>query len=171
MTDIIKDRIAENLIALLPFYHKKIFQPDLGITGMQAAQYRTLGVLMRQGTPLPMSELGKRLYMSKPYMTVLVDQLIQDGQVQRIPDTRDRRVINITITPEGRRHLKQAASRYKENIRNILSDLDTQDLEDLCQSLETLRSIISRIQSTDTGNGPGQVTGPEPPDTEGRDDT
>ncbi len=90
MTDLIKERIAENLIALLPFYHKKIFRPGLGKTGMQVAQYRTLGVLMREGTPLPMSELGKRLYISKPYMTVLVDQLIRDGHVQRIPGTRDR---------------------------------------------------------------------------------
>jgi DNA-binding MarR family transcriptional regulator len=146
VTDDIKDRIAENLIALLPFYHKKIFRPGIGITGMQAAQYRTLGVLIRQGSPLPMSELGKRLYMSKPYMTILINQLIQDGLVQRLPDNQDRRVINIAITPEGGKHLKQAASRYKENIRNILSEMDSQDLEDLCQSLEKIRIIISRIQ-------------------------
>jgi DNA-binding MarR family transcriptional regulator len=146
MTDIIKERVAENFIALLPFYHKKIFGPGgQGLTGMQAAQYRTLGVLKRGGTPLSMSELGKRQYISKPYMTILVDQLIQDGYVQRIPDTMDRRVINIAITAEGKRHLRQAASRYKENVKNILSDLDRQDLEDLCQSLEKLRNIISRI--------------------------
>jgi DNA-binding MarR family transcriptional regulator len=145
VTDTIKERIADNLVALLPFYHKKIFRPGIGITGMQAAQYRTLGILMREGVPLPMTELGKRLYMSKPYMTALIGQLIRDGLVQRIPDTRDRRVINIAITPEGGRHLKQAASLYKENIKNILSDLSGQDLEDLCRSLEKIRSIISRI--------------------------
>ena len=146
MTDVIRERVAENLIALLPFYHKKIFGPGgQGITGMQAAQYRILGVLKREGNPLSMSELGKRQYISKPYMTILVDQLIQDGYVQRIPDTMDRRVINIAITAEGKRHLRQAASRYKENVKNILSDLDRQDLEDLCQSLEKLRNIISRI--------------------------
>jgi DNA-binding MarR family transcriptional regulator len=146
VTDVIKERVAENLIALLPFYHKKIFGPGgQGITGMQAAQYRILGVLKREGNPLSMSELGKRQYISKPYMTILVDQLIQDGYVQRIPDTMDRRVINIAITAEGKRHLRQAASRYKENVKNILSDLDRQDLEDLCQSLEKLRNIISRI--------------------------
>jgi DNA-binding MarR family transcriptional regulator len=145
VTDVIKEKITENLMALLPFYHKKIFRPGQGITGMQEAQYRTLGVLMRGGTPLSMSELGKRLYISKPYMTVLVDQLIQDGHVQRIPDIRDRRVIHIAITEEGKKHLKQVASRYKENIKNILSDLDRKDLEDLCLSLEKLRNIISRI--------------------------
>jgi|WetSurMetagenome_2_1015567.scaffolds.fasta_scaffold46169_2 DNA-binding MarR family transcriptional regulator len=146
MTDIIKERVAENLIALLPFYHKKIFGPGgQGKTGMQTAQYRTLGALMRGGTPLSMSELGKQLYISKPYMTILVDQLIQDGHVQRLPDTTDRRVINIAITAEGKKHLKQAASRYKETVKNMLSELDSQDLEDLCQSLEKLRSIIAKI--------------------------
>jgi DNA-binding MarR family transcriptional regulator len=146
MTDIIKESVAENLIALLPFYHKKIFGPGRqGITGMQAAQYRILGVLMKEGTPLSMSELGKRQYISKPYMTILVDQLILDGYVQRIPDTGDRRVINIAITDEGKRHLKQAASRSKETIKNMLSELDGQDLEDLCLSLEKLRNIIDKI--------------------------
>ncbi|MFA5266560.1 MAG: MarR family transcriptional regulator [Methanoregula sp.] len=146
MTAIARERAAENLIALLPFYHKKIFGPGgQGITGMQAAQYRTLGVLMRGENPLSMSELGKRLYMSKPYMTVLIDQLILNGHVQRIPDTTDRRVINIAITTEGKRHLKQAASRYKETVKNMLSELDSQDLEDLCQSLEKLRNIIAKI--------------------------
>ncbi len=78
-------------------------------------------------------------------MTALVNQLIHDGHVQRIPGTRDRRVINIAITPEGSRYLKQAGSLYKENVKNILSALDRQDLEDLCQSLEKLGNIISRI--------------------------
>jgi len=146
MTDIIKDSVAENLIALLPFYHKKIFGPGgQGITGMQAARYRLLGALMKGETPLSMSELGKRQYLSKPYMTILVDQLIQDGYVRRIPDPGDRRVINIAITPEGKTHLTQAASRYKETIKNMLSELDNEDLEELCRSLEKLRIILAKI--------------------------
>ena len=144
MTDDRRDMIADNLLALLPFYHKKIFRSEHGITGMQAAQYRLLGVLMRGGT-LPMSELGKRLYISKPYMTILVDQLIREGHVERTPDTRDRRVINITITSSGSKHLKQAGALYKDDVKNLLSDLNTEDLEELCQSLEKLRSILSKI--------------------------
>jgi len=145
MTDRVKEKIAENFIALLPFYHKKVFRPQQGITGMQAAQYRTLGILMREGTALPMSELGKRQYISRPYMTILVDQLIRDGYVKRIPDVNDRRVINIAITPSGSRHLKGAASAYKDTLIETLSGLDRHDLEELCRALEKMRDIISRI--------------------------
>jgi DNA-binding MarR family transcriptional regulator len=144
VADDLKDMIADNLLALLPFYHKKIFRAEHGITGMQAAQYRLLGALMRGGT-LPMSELGKRLYISKPYMTTLVDQLIREGHVERTPDTRDRRVINITITPSGSKHLKQVGALYKDDVKNLLGDLNKKDLEELCQSLEKLRSILSKI--------------------------
>lgn len=132
MADHIKERIAENLVAILPFSHKQIFRPGRGTTGMQTAQYRVLAILMREGTALPLSGLGKRMYNSKPYMTMLVDQLIRDGHVQRIPVTRDRRVINTAITVEGKRHLRRASSRYKENVQNILFELDQQDLEDFC---------------------------------------
>jgi len=61
-----------------------------------------------------------------------VDQLIRDGHVLRIPGTRDRRVINIAITVEGKRHFRRASSRYKESVTNIRSELDMQDLDDLC---------------------------------------
>lgn len=144
MTDDIRDRIAENLLALLPFYHKKIFRAEHGITGVQVAQYRLLGALMKGGM-LPMSELGKRLYISKPYMTTLVDQLMKEGYVERIRDTRDRRVINISITPSGIKYLKQGYAVYKDDVKNLLSDLNKKDREELCQSLEKLLSILSRI--------------------------
>lgn len=144
MADNTKDRIAEQMLALLPFYHKKIFRPEFENAGMQTAQYRVLGTLITEGT-LPMSELGKRLYISKPYMTTLVDKLIEEGYAERHPDSRDRRVINIMITDSGRKYLKHAGARYRNHIKTLLSGLDSRDLEELCTSLEKLRGILSKI--------------------------
>jgi len=144
MTQDTSDRVAEQMLALLPFYHKKIFRPEFDITGMQAAQYRVLGTLIREGT-LPMSELGKRLYISKPYMTILVDKLTEEGYAERHPDGKDRRVINITITDSGKKYLKHAGARYKNHVKTLLSGLDSRDLEELCTSLENLRGILSKI--------------------------
>jgi DNA-binding MarR family transcriptional regulator len=145
VTDDLRDRIAVLMLSILPFYHKKIFRLGHTVSGMQGAQYKVLWILMREGI-LPMTELGKHLYISKPYMTTLIDQLIIDGYVERIPDMRDRRVINISITPAGRKHLQQAGVEYKADIKNILSDLDDNDLEELCQSLKKLHSIFAKIK-------------------------
>jgi DNA-binding MarR family transcriptional regulator len=145
VTNDLKDRIAVLMLSILPFYHKKIFSLRPGVSGTQAAQYKVLWILTREGI-LPMSELGKHLFISKPYITTLVDQLIRDGHVERIPDTRDRRVINISITPAGEKHLQRAGVEYKTDIKNILSDLDDNDLEELRQSLEKLHSIFAKIK-------------------------
>lgn len=145
MDERVREKISDDLIALLPFYHKKIFRPQQGVSGMQIAQYRTLGVLFREKKSLSMSELGKQLYISKPYMTVLVDQLIQEGYVERLRDPEDRRIVNISITRKGARYLKQAASHHRDTIRGLLDTLEPQDLDDLSSSLSTIRKIIARM--------------------------
>jgi len=144
VTQDIQDKAAEYLLALMPFYHKHIVRTGYGITGIQAAQYRVLGVLMKAGT-LPMSEIGRRLYISKPYMTALIDTLIKDGLVERTPDRADRRVINISITEPGKKHLKQSITLYKNDLKDLLSTLDEHDLEGLCASLESLKAILGKI--------------------------
>jgi DNA-binding MarR family transcriptional regulator len=138
------DRAADDLLTLMPFYHKHIMKTGYGITGLQAAQYRVLGVLMKAGT-LPVSEIGRRLYISKPYMTALIDTLIGGGFVQRQPDLIDRRVINITITEQGKKYLKQSVILYKKDLQELLSFLDDTDLEELCTSLESLKAILAKI--------------------------
>ncbi len=144
MTNDVRDRAAKELLALMPFYHKHIMKTGYGISGMQAAQYRVLGVLMKAGS-LPVSEIGRRLYISKPYMTALIDTLIEGGFVKRQPDLTDRRVINITITEQGKKYLKQSVTLFKNELKVLLSNLDDTDLTELCTSLESLKAILAKI--------------------------
>jgi DNA-binding MarR family transcriptional regulator len=104
-----------------------------------------LGVLLKDGT-LSMSDIGKRLYISKPYMTVLIDTLIDDGYVERLPDPGDRRVINIAITQRGKKHLREGSAIFKNELKAILSKLDETDLEELCSSLKNLRRILEKVK-------------------------
>jgi|GEM_PF-3630116 len=53
-----KDLVATNLLALIPFYHKHVFR-NSRVTGIQVAQYRALGVLLKSG-PQSMSEIGRQ---------------------------------------------------------------------------------------------------------------
>jgi DNA-binding MarR family transcriptional regulator len=144
MDDTTLDRTASNLLALLFFHHKQILKSNEEITGVLGAQLRVLGLLMKEGT-MSMSSLGNQLLVSKPYMTNLVDALIKDGFVERNPDIKDRRVINITITKNGIRHVENALDLYKTYMKGILSELDSRDLENLCSSAEKVVVILSKI--------------------------
>jgi len=140
-----RDRVATNLLALMPFYHKHVFKPGCaGVTGIQLAQYRVLGILMKSG-PLSMSEIGRRLYISKPYMTALVDTLIREGFLERGKDATDRRIINISITPIGRKYLDAFLHQFKNDLKKLLSDLNDEDVDLLCESLDAIKRILAKI--------------------------
>jgi DNA-binding MarR family transcriptional regulator len=139
------DKAADGLLALMPVYHKHIFRINRHKTGLESAQYRVLGVLMKSGSH-PISEIGRALYISKPYMTVLIDSLMEKGWIERGNDPNDRRVILISITPGGKKHLHQAFELYKTDVKKLLAGLSSEDIDELCSSLEKLQKIFEKME-------------------------
>ncbi len=138
------ETVSGNMIRLFPLFHGKIISRERGISGMQLAGYRVLGVLLRHGL-LPISEVGKRLYISKPYMTRLVNDLITEDLVERLPDTSDRRIINIRITGKGRERIEEIGALFKDDIEALLSDLSDEDIRVLDESLKNLNRILGKL--------------------------
>jgi DNA-binding MarR family transcriptional regulator len=145
MDNDLRDRVADNLLAIMPLYHRHIFKTSAGASGIRLAQYRALGMLIKSG-PLSMSEIGGLLYISKPYMTALSDTLVYNGWVERKNDPGDRRVIKITITPQGKKHLQQAFEIYRTDVKTLIASLDSSDLQQLSSSLENLRKIFAKLE-------------------------
>jgi DNA-binding MarR family transcriptional regulator len=141
----LEDRIAEDVVSIPPLFHKTFLCSDARMTATLASQYRMLMILERDG-PLPMTELGKRLFVSKPYVTLLVDRILKDGYVERLPDEGDRRMIRVVLTRQGTEYLHEIRSLLKEVARKRLADLDPGDLWVLCISLENVRTILAKIQ-------------------------
>jgi len=140
----IRDRAADALLVLIPLYYKNVMRAKHTFTGLQIAQYHVLGVLMKDGK-LPMSEIGQRLYISRPYMTALADSLIAEELVERLPDPSDRRVINLAITEKGKKYLRHSITLYKHDLKDRLTMLDTYDLDMLCTAAEELQRILDKI--------------------------
>lgn len=147
------DRVVENFIQTFirvpPIVHRKIVT-GRGISGIHLASYKVLGVLSRYGS-LPISEIGKRLYISKPYMTRLVDYLIAGGFVGRIPDPEDRRVVRIVITEAGAEHLRAMGDLFREDVRAAIAGMGEDEIRELDNSLEQVRRVIERIAGVREG--------------------
>jgi len=146
MTKDITDKVADSLLALMPLYHRYIFKTGPGISGIRMAQYRVLGLLMKTGS-LSMSDIARTLYISKPSMTMLADTLTDNGWITRNNDPEDRRVINLTITPKGKKHLQQAFEIYRIDVRALISELDDQELQRLSASLDNIHQIFTKLES------------------------
>jgi len=144
----IVDEIIEDLFQIIPLIRKKylrIESEDTVSTGISHRSMAIMSMLEREGS-LPVSEIGKRLLISKPQMTHLIDKLIHLGIVDRLPDTSDRRIINIGLTPNGKAKLARDKEIVRGSIRKKLSCLEDKELEELSSSMRKVRDISSRLE-------------------------
>ncbi len=75
--------------------------------GLSLAQYALLSELTAAARPLTMTELSRRLYITKPAVTSLADRLENNRFVRRRPHPSDRRVQLLEIQAKGLRAVKQ----------------------------------------------------------------
>ena len=142
------DSIIEDLFQIIPLIKKKylkIEHEDAVSMGISHRNMAIMGMLEREGA-LPVSEIGKRLLISKPQMTYLIDKLISRGVVERLPDISDRRIINIGLTPKGKTKLARDKEIIRGSIRKKLSCLEDKELEELSSSIRKVRDISSRLE-------------------------
>ncbi|MFT4669502.1 MAG: DNA-binding MarR family transcriptional regulator [Flavobacteriaceae bacterium] len=105
-------------------------------------QYNVLRILRGQnGNPANLSTLQDRMIDKNSNTTRLVDKLIKKGWVKRNVCKLNRRKIEIFITDNGLKILKQLDPIIEHNNKNILSNLSNDELEDLNKLLDKLRTF------------------------------
>jgi DNA-binding MarR family transcriptional regulator len=140
------EEISLSALLLFPLL-KRLFNGDPGdpaLAPLRNQTYHILRILERSG-PLPVSAIGKQLIIAKQNMTTLIDRLMNEGLVERRSDAKDRRVINILITEKGIRFLKESMLSLKKIVKGNLSGLSDEDIESLCSSFRTVRTISQKL--------------------------
>jgi DNA-binding MarR family transcriptional regulator len=142
------EKIVDNILIYYPLFYRKvktsINDEKSSKYGKSDGYYQILGILITSG-PLPISTIGRQLHISKPNMTPLIDKLVEDGWVKRLRNDKDRRIINIEITDEGKKFLLEARKVVEENIKENLSNLNNEELETLNESLENIKKLVLKI--------------------------
>jgi len=143
------EEMVDNILIYYPLFYRKIktsINEDKCLKyGKTDGYYQILGILLSFDS-LPISEIGRQLYISKPNMTPLIDKLVTDGMVERTRSKKDRRIVNIKITDKGRDFLFKARKVVEENIQKNLSNLDENELNTLNKSLENIKKLSLKIK-------------------------
>ncbi len=84
------------------------------------------------------------LFRSPSAITAMIDRLEQNNYAERQRDEKDRRVVFIRISKEGRKVLKQAGEKRKEILIHYLQQLEEDEITALIAINEKLAHIISK---------------------------
>jgi DNA-binding MarR family transcriptional regulator len=89
--------------------------------------------------------IGEALQIPKPQMTHLIDRLEDLKLVRRRADPADRRIVNVALTPRGRRIIDELDQAIRSSISEKLSRLSGKELSELSVSLRKLGDILSKL--------------------------
>ena len=98
-----------------------------GITGMQASVLLMLN--SRRG--ISAADLAREYGINPSAITRLVDHLVHHGMVRRVPCDRDRRVLYLRLTSQGRTVASQLPAVFSHVYQVLLEGMDEEDVDTL----------------------------------------
>ena len=120
----------------------RLYSQMLGNAGLTPPQYALLMELIHQAPePMSMTAVSRKLYISKPAVTGLVDRLEKRRLVKRLSQPGDRRIALLEIQSAG----KKMAEQMQEHILTLM-------LRTVRQFTEKERLTIQRFYSALSGN-------------------
>jgi DNA-binding MarR family transcriptional regulator len=88
-----------------------------------------------------MNELAEQILYSKSGFTRVVDRMEDEGLVQRVRPSDDRRSIFVTLTDKGTEKMKEARRHHRDSIeRHFSQHLTDADVDALTAALEKVSS-------------------------------
>jgi MarR family transcriptional regulator for hemolysin len=113
------------------------FDAVLGQHGASLTTWVVLRSAHREDA-LSQRELAQRMSIESPTLVAHLDRMEEEGLVVRRRDERDRRVVRVGLTPQGRRRhteLREVATKLDAELRALL----------LHDEIETLERVLPRI--------------------------
>ncbi|MEM8812049.1 MAG: MarR family transcriptional regulator [Pseudomonadota bacterium] len=107
--------------------------------GTTLPRFDVLAILDREGRDMKMSELSRRLLVSNGNVTGIVERLVLDGLVDRVPRDDDRRAMRVRLTDKGREAFKKMAAGHEAVLDSLFRDLDH-------DALDALRSEFAKLK-------------------------
>jgi DNA-binding MarR family transcriptional regulator len=126
---------------------KRAIKPALEAQGVTMPQAIALQTLLVAGGRESARDLGRDCHMLASTVTGVIDRLEGAGHVRRERDQRDRRVVWVTLTDEGRA-LAERLPKFFEQVGRSFAVLPARELEQMRGSL--LRVLASSEEREET---------------------
>jgi DNA-binding MarR family transcriptional regulator len=112
-------------------------EPIWGDVSMK--EYDVLYALSKSADPVRLTDLHRRVLLSQPALSRMVDRLVERGLVERCPDESDKRVVRLTLTDAGRACQRETGRAHARDVTAAMtarvSDADLEELKRITRAL------------------------------------
>lgn len=118
---------------------RRLRQQDTG--DLTPTMRAALGTIDRKG-PITLGDLAAIEHVAPPTITKVVGRMVDDGLVERITDTDDRRVCRVQLSRAGRRRLEADRSRRRAWLATRIAGLPEADQARLAEALDVIEQLV-----------------------------
>lgn len=134
----ISEQMSMSMPKLIRYMHPFIFKD---IVVPPAQMYALISI--EEEVSCNLTVLRKKLFVSAPTASGLVNRLVKSGYVKRVQDKEDRRGITLTLTPAGVLIIK----RFRKNIKNKwYSVLETFSPDQRMKPLLFVNEVLKKLK-------------------------
>jgi len=140
---------AWSLIVDIDALLNPIYAKSFGELGMSMSYFDVLvNLLIAENNEVRMSHLAERTVISFSRVSRVIDELEEQGLVERNPDPSDGRAVLIELTPSGREHLREAVRIHARDVlENFSAHLGDAQALAVIDALETVMRAHGRVAS------------------------
>ncbi|MBF0485736.1 MAG: MarR family transcriptional regulator [Candidatus Omnitrophica bacterium] len=133
--------IAEEVAMIGPRIGRKILADFLQVADIPHAQLFVIIMLFHNGA-CRACDIGRELKVAPPTATGIVDRLEKAGYVTRLVDKKDRRVVRVELTGDGRKIAKKLRTVVVTHWTEILSKISREDAEKYLEILKKISEVL-----------------------------
>jgi len=131
--------LANDLRVAVGRLTRKLRQQDP--PGLTITHYAALATVADRAE-MAIGELAEIEHLPSSAATRLADSLERAGFVRRRPNPSDRRGVNLTITPEGRRVVERRRGQVNEWLQGRLSLMTSDDLAAIARTVQLIETLM-----------------------------
>jgi MarR family 2-MHQ and catechol resistance regulon transcriptional repressor len=136
--------------------------PELLSLDLTMGQFKAMATLTMNG-PQPVGELGRRLGISEPAASLLVDKLEEFGLAVRARDPQDRRRTLVTATAAAEELAARLREGRQEHILAWLGGLTDEELGGLTRGFRGLMRVAAENATDDASEIAATAAAPSAP--------
>jgi DNA-binding MarR family transcriptional regulator len=121
-----------------------VVESRLQDVGLDIPYWRVLMVL-GQKSPRSIGQLAETTVIPVSTITRIVQRMTAAGLIGCAPLESDNRVVQVSLTPVGRKKLREARKRTAPIYSKVIQGLSPMQFEELCASLDRLHDNLAEL--------------------------
>ncbi len=121
----------------------QFFDKALGTVDLRFTEYKLLQKLFEAG-PTPMAKLSDEMYVTKAGVTAITDEMEKKGLVKRVRDAEDRRIVNVEMTPPGKKLYGLARQKHLAFVKRFVANLEPEEIRTLLRIYDKLNKFVDQ---------------------------